>query len=190
MSPWCVPVSLRCCLAASEVRWHAVFAGWFCQNGNGEMTGTTWVKESGFLYGPVMITNTHSVGVVRDAVIAVAVKSGSDLDETALVVAAGGRRDLGRLAERHQRLSRETGKPRLRGAGRRARRAGCRGQRRRRHRHDLLRFKGGIGTASRLVKDEAGNYTVGVLVQANFGRRRAAAGGWRTGGSRNSEEPA
>ena len=47
-----------------------VFAGWFTLNGNGEMTGTTWVEESGFLYGPVMITNTHSVGVVRDAVIA------------------------------------------------------------------------------------------------------------------------
>ena len=47
-----------------------VFAGWFTENGNGEMTGTTWVEESGFLEGPVMITNTHSVGVVRDAVIA------------------------------------------------------------------------------------------------------------------------
>src|SRR6266851_9850687 len=51
-----------------------VFAGWFTLNGNGEMTGTTWVEESGFLDGPVMITNTHSVGVVRDAVIAWKVK--------------------------------------------------------------------------------------------------------------------
>src|SRR5439155_10966695 len=48
----------------------AVFAGWFSLNGNGEMTGTTWVEESGFLSGPVMITNTHSVGTVRDGVIA------------------------------------------------------------------------------------------------------------------------
>jgi hypothetical protein len=47
-----------------------LFAGWFSLNGNGEMTGTTWVEESGFLEGPVMITNTHSVGVVRDGVIA------------------------------------------------------------------------------------------------------------------------
>ena len=47
----------------------AVFAGWWSLNGNGEMTGTTWGEESGFLVGPVMITNTHSVGVVRDAVI-------------------------------------------------------------------------------------------------------------------------
>src|SRR5579864_8251236 len=46
-----------------------VFAAWFSLNGNGEMTGTTWVEESGFLEGPVMITNTHSVGVVRDAVV-------------------------------------------------------------------------------------------------------------------------
>ncbi|HSB76400.1 MAG TPA: P1 family peptidase, partial [Terriglobales bacterium] len=53
-----------------------VFAGWFTENGNGEMTGTTWVEESGFLEGPVMITNTHSVGVVRDAVIAWRVKHG------------------------------------------------------------------------------------------------------------------
>src|SRR6202000_3195223 len=46
-----------------------VFAGWWSLNGNGEMTGTTWLEESGFLEGPVLITNTHSVGVVRDAVI-------------------------------------------------------------------------------------------------------------------------
>ncbi|MEK7831406.1 MAG: P1 family peptidase, partial [Acidobacteriota bacterium] len=47
-----------------------VFAGWYALNGNGEMTGTTWMEESGFMEGPLMITNTHSVGVVRDAVIA------------------------------------------------------------------------------------------------------------------------
>ncbi len=47
-----------------------VFGGWFALNGNGEMTGTTWIEESGFLEGPIAITNTHSVGVVRDAIIA------------------------------------------------------------------------------------------------------------------------
>ena len=47
-----------------------VYAGYFSLNGNGEMTGTAWIEESGFLEGPVMITNTHSVGVVRDATIA------------------------------------------------------------------------------------------------------------------------
>src|SRR5271170_6758621 len=54
-----------------------VYAGWFTQNGNGEMTGTTWVEESGFLESPIAITNTHSVGVVRDAIIAWGVKHGA-----------------------------------------------------------------------------------------------------------------
>ena len=58
----------------------ALPAGWFSQNGNGEMTGTTWVEESGLMYGPVMITNTHSVGVVRDAVIGWALDN-YDFDE-------------------------------------------------------------------------------------------------------------
>jgi L-aminopeptidase/D-esterase-like protein len=55
-----------------------VFAGWFALNGNGEMTGTTWVEESGFLEGPVAITNTHSVGVVRDALVAWRSRSAPD----------------------------------------------------------------------------------------------------------------
>ena len=59
----------------------SVFAGWFTLNGNGEMTGTTWVEDSGFLDGPVMITNTHSVGVVRDAVIAWRVKNAPPDDD-------------------------------------------------------------------------------------------------------------
>ncbi len=54
----------------------SVFGAWFTLNGNGEMTGTTWLEDSGFLGGPIMITNTHSVGVVRDAVIAWKVKRG------------------------------------------------------------------------------------------------------------------
>ncbi len=74
-----------------------VYAGWFSLNGNGEMTGTTWVEESGLLAGPVAITNTHSVGVVRDAVIAWALQTG--FMHRGRVVAAGGRRDMGWLAE-------------------------------------------------------------------------------------------
>ena len=54
----------------------AVFAGWFTENGAGEMTGTIWLEDSGFLDGPVMLTNTHSVGVVRDAIIAWKVRHG------------------------------------------------------------------------------------------------------------------
>ncbi|HVW68985.1 MAG TPA: P1 family peptidase, partial [Steroidobacteraceae bacterium] len=53
-----------------------VYGGWFAQNGNGEMTGTTWVEESGLLEGPVAITNTHSVGLVRDSIIAWSVDAG------------------------------------------------------------------------------------------------------------------
>ena len=70
-----------------------VFAAWFTLNGNGEMTGTTWVQESGLLEGPIAITNTHSVGVVRDAIIQWEVATE---ERAAAVVAAGGRRDLRR----------------------------------------------------------------------------------------------
>ncbi len=90
-----------------------VFAGWFTLNGNGEMTGTTWVQESGFLEGPVGITNTHSVGVVRDAIIAWQI----DARQTpARRRAAGGGRDVRRRAERHRRPAREAG-ARVRGVG-------------------------------------------------------------------------
>src|SRR5437867_7851831 len=76
-----------------------VFAGWFTLNGNGEMTGTTWLEESGFLWGPVMITNTHSVGVVRDAVIEWVIRRGRMRgDEWSLPVVAetwdGGLNDI------------------------------------------------------------------------------------------------
>src|SRR6266699_2959959 len=64
-----------------------VFGGWFTLNGNGEMTGTTWLDESGFLAGPVMITNTHSVGVVRDAVIEWLVRKRFEFDWSLPVVA-------------------------------------------------------------------------------------------------------
>ena len=65
-----------------------VFAGWFSQNGNGEMTGTTWIDEGGFMEGPVFITNTHSVGVVRDAAIAWSVKQGKMFQPWSLPVVA------------------------------------------------------------------------------------------------------
>src|SRR5207247_10046178 len=64
-----------------------VFGGWFTLNGNGEMTGTTWLEESGFLAGPIMITNTHSVGVVRDAVIEWLVHKGFEFDWSLPIVA-------------------------------------------------------------------------------------------------------
>ena len=148
-----------------------VFAAWFSQNGNGEMTGTTWVEESGFLEGPVMITNTHSVGVVRDAVIQWRVAHAGADATGYLLVAAGGRRNLGWLAERHQRISRQARARRAR-PGRRPHGRSRRRQRRRRHRHDLQRVQGRhrhVRRAGSTAKD--GGYTVGVLVQCNYGTR-------------------
>jgi D-aminopeptidase len=147
-----------------------VFAGWFSLNGNGEMTGTTWVEESGFLEGPVMITNTHSVGVVRDSVVAWRVKQGSP-DATgywwSLPVVAetydGYLNDINgfHVKEKHAFEALESAKPGTVAEGNVGGGTGmiCYG------------FKGGIGTASRKLDEKAGGYTVGVLVQANFGRR-------------------
>ncbi|MGD9902515.1 MAG: P1 family peptidase [Vicinamibacterales bacterium] len=146
------------------------FAGWYSQNGNGEMTGTTWIEESGFLEGPVMITNTHSVGVVRDAVIAWRIKSGppdaSGYWWSLPVVAEtydGGLNDINgfHVKERHafEALDGARG-----GAVAEGNVGGGTGM-------VAYGFKGGIGTSSRTVKAGSAAYTVGVLVQANFGRR-------------------
>jgi D-aminopeptidase len=146
------------------------FAGWFSQNGNGEMTGTTWVEESGFLEGPVMITNTHSVGVVRDAVIKWRVR-------TAPPDASGYWWSLPVVAETYDGFLNDINGFHVTDAHAFAALDGatggtvpegnvgggtgmvCYG------------FKGGIGTASRRLAQADGGYTVGVLVQANFGRR-------------------
>ena len=86
-----------------------VFAGCHRLNGNGELTGLEWVRESGLLTTPVAITNTHSVGVVRDALVAASVERSRRPDD--VVVAAGRRRDVRRQAQRHQRLPRPAGAP-------------------------------------------------------------------------------
>jgi len=144
-----------------------VFAGWFSMNGNGEMTGTTWIEEAGFLEGPVLITNTHSVGVVRDASIKWSVEHGIASQAWSLPVVAetwdGFLNDIngfhvkpdhvfaaldgatsGRVAEGN--VGGGTGMI-------------CYG------------FKCGSGTASRRLDTRAGGYTVGVFVQANHGTR-------------------
>src|SRR2546430_6561842 len=77
------------------------FGGWFSLNGNGEMTGTTWLEESGFLDGPVLITNTHSVGVVRDAVIEWLLHQGFEFDWSLPVVAATWDGGLNRITGFH-----------------------------------------------------------------------------------------
>src|SRR5438270_1817019 len=143
-----------------------VFAGWFAMNGNGEMTGTTWVEESGFLWGPVMITNTHSVGVVRDAVIEWVVRQGRMRhDEWSLPVVAetwdGGLNDINGFHVTKQDAWAALDSAR---GGRVAEGSvgGGTGM-------VCNRFKGGIGTASRRVAGDG--YTVGVLVQCNYGAR-------------------
>jgi D-aminopeptidase len=149
-----------------------VFAGWSCLNGNGEMTGTTWVEESGFLEGPVMITNTHSVGVVHDAVIewmnaqktrdpSIAVQSWS------LPVVAetydGRLNDINgfHVKRRHAYEALEAAAS---GPVEEGNVGGGTGM-------VCHQFKGGIGTSSRRLKEDEGGYTVGVLVQANYGSR-------------------
>ncbi|HEV2352523.1 MAG TPA: P1 family peptidase [Terriglobia bacterium] len=147
-----------------------VFAGWFTLNGNGEMTGTTWVEESGFLEGPVMITNTHSVGVVRDSVIAWRVAHGQPADSEywwSLPVVAetydGYLNDVNgfhvKKDDVFKALESAASGPVPEGNV-----GGGTGM-------ICYEFKGGIGTASRKLDVKGGGYTVGVLVQCNCGSR-------------------
>jgi D-aminopeptidase len=147
-----------------------VFAGWFTENGNGEMTGTTWVEESGFLEGPVMITNTHSVGTVRDAVIAWRLRRrGPDKDgySWSLPVVAetwdGYLNDINgfhvKPEDAFHALDSAHG-----GAVEEGNVGGGTGM-------ICNEFKGGIGTSSRVLDAKYGGYTVGVLVQCNYGQR-------------------
>jgi D-aminopeptidase len=143
-----------------------VFGGWFTLNGNGEMTGTTWLEESGFLAGPVMITNTHSVGIVRDAVIEWLVKKGFEFDWSLPVVAEtwdGSLNDINgfHVTKQHTfaALDSARGGPVTEGNV-----GGGTGM-------ICNQFKGGIGTASRRLPQARGGYTVGVLVQCNYGLR-------------------
>lgn len=147
-----------------------VYANWYTLNGNGEMTGTTWITESGFLEGPVMITNTNSVGVVRDAVLKWFVKTGwykQDFWYTYPVVAETYDGFLNDIYGFHVKEtdafnaldSAKTGYLKEGNVG------GGTGMM-------CLGFKGGTGTSSRLVKIKDSTYTVGVLVQANFGAKR------------------
>ena len=152
-----------------------VYAGFFSLNGNGEMTGTAWVDESGFLEGPIIITNTHSVGVARDAVIAWRVKHGA-ADKTgywwSLPVVAetwdGWLNDINGFDVKPEDVWHA-----LDGAHGAALEEGSVGGG---TGMICYEFKGGNGTASRKVemKDETGalrSFIVGVFLQANFGRR-------------------
>ena len=147
-----------------------VSAGWFTENGNGEMSGTTWVEESGFLEGPVMITNTHSVGVVRDSVIQWRVAHGQPDPAGywwSLPVVAetwdGWLNDINgfhvKPADAFHAIDSASSGPVPEGNL-----GGGTGM-------ICNEFKGGIGTASRKLDAKFGGYTVGVLVQCNYGSR-------------------
>jgi D-aminopeptidase len=147
-----------------------VFAGWFTENGNGEMTGTTWVEESGFLEGPVMITNTHSVGVVRDSVIAWRVKHGPPSEDGyswSLPVVAetwdGYLNDVNGFHVKPEDVFHALDTAHG-GAVEEGNVGGGTGM-------ICNEFKGGIGTSSRVLDAKYGGYTVGVLVQCNYGQR-------------------
>jgi D-aminopeptidase len=151
-----------------------VFAGWHSLNGNGEMTGTTWITESGFLEGPILITNTHSVGVVRDAAIAWQVEhrlydalpDEPDVFWALPIVAETYDGDLNDINGFHVRQDHvfaaldgaKTGPVAEGNVG------GGTGM-------ITHGFKGGIGTASRRIEVATGNYVVGALVQSNYGIR-------------------
>jgi D-aminopeptidase len=152
----------------------SVFAGWFSQNGDGEMTGTTWVEESGFLDGPIMITNTHSVGVVRDAVIAWQVKTGLKPKTNtyganffSLPVVAetfdGRLNDVNGFHVKPEHVFEALEGARS-GPVAEGNHGGGTGM-------QCYGFKGGTGTASRKLDARAGGYTVGALVQCNCGTR-------------------
>ena len=148
-----------------------VYANWYSLNGNGEMTGTTWITESGFLETPVLITNTNSVGVVRDAMLKWYVENdwynGQEWWYTYPVVGEtydGGLNDIYgfHVEEKHVYEAINNAKP---GQVPEGNVGGGTGM-------QCLGFKGGIGTASRIVTINDTEYTIGVLVQSNFGSRR------------------
>ncbi len=143
------------------------FAGWFSLNGNGEMTGTAWIDDYGLLAYPITITNTNSVGTVRDAVIEWG-RNRVDDDICCLPVVAetwdGDLSDIYgfHVTKDHVFHALESAVP---GPVPEGNVGGGTGM-------ICLGFKGGIGTASRKLSDRAGGHTVGVLVQCNFGHRR------------------
>ena len=145
-----------------------LFAGCHRLNGNGEMTGLEWVRESGMLTSPIGLTNTHSVGVVRDALIGLEVRerSGSHPFWSLPVVGEtwdGMLNDINGFHVRPEHVNQAqaaaSGGPVPEGGVGSGTGMICHG------------FKGGIGTASRVIPEVQGGYVVGVLVQANHGRR-------------------
>lgn len=144
-----------------------VFAGWHSFNGNGEMTGMAWIEESGFAEGPIGLTNTHSVGIVRDAIIAWQVKNKIQFQPWALpVVAETADAWLNNMngffvKEKHVYEALDSARSGRIAEGNVGGGTGMM----------CYEFKGGTGTSSRRIPDELGGWTVGVLAQTNFGHR-------------------
>ncbi|MDA0986751.1 MAG: P1 family peptidase [Bacteroidetes bacterium] len=147
-----------------------VFGAWYTLNGNGEMTGTTWLEESGSLGCPILITNTHSVGVVRDAVVEWNAKRGTSGDysgDFSLPIVAetwdGRLNDINgfHVKKEHAFEAMNSAKSGFVEEGNVGGGTGM----------VAHSFKGGTGTSSRKLNEKDGNYTVGVLVQANYGSR-------------------
>ena len=144
-----------------------VFAAWFPFNGNGEMTGSAWVEEGGFLEGPIGITNTHSVGVVRDTIIQWQVEHSGIFQgwSCPLVTetADGWLNDINAFFVKPEHvlaaLRSATSGPIAEGNV-----GGGTGML-------CYEFKGGTGTSSRKLPEKFGGWTVGALAQTNFGRR-------------------
>jgi D-aminopeptidase len=148
-----------------------VFAAWYTLNGNGEMTGTTWVKESGGLGSPVVITNTHSVGIVRDAVIEWYMKKLKQSDyagDVSLPVVAetwdGYLNDINGFHVKKEHVF-EAMESAASGPVKEGNVGGGTGM-------VAHQFKGGTGTSSRKLDNDLGGFTIGVLVQANYGSRK------------------
>ena len=160
-------VTVVCPRGAADRR-GPVFAGCHRLNGNGELTGLEWIRESGMLTGPVAITNTHSVGVVRDALVAASLED-RDPSQAHWSLPVVGETYDGLLNDMngfhvtaehlHAALAAASGGPVAEGTVGGGTGMIC---------HE---FKGGIGTASRVIDPIAGGWTVGVLVQANYGKR-------------------
>ena len=144
-----------------------VMAGWFSLNGNGEMTGTTWLDESGFLEGPVFITNTHSVGTVHQAAIEWTVETAKNGQAWSLPIVAetwdGTLNDINGFHVKPDHVFQAINSARS-GPVAEGNVGGGTGM-------ICFQFKCGTGTSSRRLSAAAGGYTVGVLVQANFGLR-------------------
>ncbi|REF28221.1 L-aminopeptidase/D-esterase-like protein [Xenorhabdus cabanillasii] len=149
-----------------------VFSGIFSLNGNGEMTGSQWVQESGFLETPILITNTHSVGVVRDSTISWMIDNNlisplkDDLFWLLPVVTEtwdGILNDINGMHVKKEHVYHALNSAKS-GVIKEGNVGGGTGM-------NLFNFKGGTGTSSRILDKKDGGYTVGVLVQGNFGFR-------------------